>query len=447
MNAADSQANGQVSNGHLNGHSNGHGNTRWAAAKAAQDLPLPLAGLRVVEISSYVASPLGGMTLAQLGADVIRIDPIGGAPDTTRWPLGPSGVSLYWVGLNKGKRSVMLNLRSPEGQEAVRRLVGAPGEGGGILLTNAAGRSWMSYETLRAVREDVILVELLGHHDGHPAVDYTVNAEVGFPLVTGPEGHGDPINHVLPAWDVACGLYATVAILAAERRRRLTGAGSLVRAALHDVALATAGNLGFLAEAEFGVERPRIGNHLYGGFAHDFATRDHKRIMLVALTSRHWRDLVALTGRAEVVTALEQTLNADFRHDSDRYAHREIIQGIMRPWFAERDHADVARALSGSSVLWSTYKTFADLAGPGRADLEANPLMSVLDQPGVGTYLAPGSPLSFAGLPRDAAPAPWLGQHTEEVLGEVAGLSEDEIAGMLATGACEGAVAHPVGVS
>ena len=425
MNAANGKLNGQLTNGKLNGHS--------------PAVPLaPLAGLRVVEISSYIASPLGGMTLAQLGADVIRIDPIGGAPDTTRWPLGPTGVSLYWVGLNKGKRSVMLDLRSPAGQDAVRRLVCAPGPtghdpGGGILLTNAAGRDWMSYETLRALRSDVILVELLGRHDGHPAVDYTVNAETGFPLVTGPEGHGDPINHVLPAWDVACGLYAALAIVAAERARRQTGQGTLVRAALHDVALATAGNLGFLAEAEFGVERPRTGNHLYGGFAHDFATRDHKRVMLVALTSRHWRDLVALTGRGEVVAALESTLGADFGRDSDRYQHRVIIQGIMAPWFAERDHADVAEGLAKTSVLWSTYKSFSDLHSHHRDELEANPLMSVLDQPGVGQYLAPGSPLAFSGLDRAATPAPQLGEHTVEVLWE-AGLSDGEVTRLLDAG-------------
>jgi 2-methylfumaryl-CoA isomerase len=78
----------------------------------------PLAGLRVIEVSSFVAAPLGGMTLAQLGAEVIRIDPPGGAPDTTRWPLAPNGGSLYWAGLNKGKRSVTLDLRSPGGQRA-----------------------------------------------------------------------------------------------------------------------------------------------------------------------------------------------------------------------------------------------------------------------------------------------------------------------------------------
>src|SRR6202012_4188004 len=91
----------------------------------------PLAGLRVIEVASFVAGPLGGMTLAQLGAEVIRVDPPGGAPDTTRWPLAPGGGSLYWAGLNKGKRSVTADFRSADGQRAVAELVASSGPDGG----------------------------------------------------------------------------------------------------------------------------------------------------------------------------------------------------------------------------------------------------------------------------------------------------------------------------
>jgi 2-methylfumaryl-CoA isomerase len=246
----------------------------------------PLAGLRVVEVATFVAGPLGGMTLAQLGAEVIRIDPPGGAADHTRWPLTASGTSLYWAGLNKGKRSLCADFRSPESRELIARLIAESGPGGGIVLTNA-DRPWLSYEALSAVRPDLIHLRIEGRRDGSPAVDYTVNAAAGFPLVTGPQEYAGPVNHVLPAWDVACGLYAAVSILSAERHRRLTGQGQQLSLALDDVALATAGNLGFLAEAEVNqATRPRVGNHLYGSFARDFATRDGHRVMVVALTAR-----------------------------------------------------------------------------------------------------------------------------------------------------------------
>src|SRR5262249_30977898 len=151
----------------------------------------------------------------------------------------------------------------------------------GIVLTNAAGRDWLTYEALSARRADLIHLQILGRPDGGAAVDYTVNAEIGFPMVTGPESHAGPVNHVLPAWDVAGALSAAVGLLAAERRRGRTGQGARIRLPLYDVALATAGNLGFLAEAQLGSDRPRIGNHLFGGFARDFALSGDDRIMVV----------------------------------------------------------------------------------------------------------------------------------------------------------------------
>jgi 2-methylfumaryl-CoA isomerase len=114
-----------------------------------------LAGLRVIEVSSFVAAPLGGMTLAQLGADVIRVDPVGGAADQTRWPRTAEGASLYWAAMNKGKRSVTIDFRSPRGQELIAGLITAPGADRGILLTNAVGRRFLEHETLRRRRPDL----------------------------------------------------------------------------------------------------------------------------------------------------------------------------------------------------------------------------------------------------------------------------------------------------
>jgi 2-methylfumaryl-CoA isomerase len=409
----------------------------------------PLDGLRVLEISSFVASPLCGLTLAQLGAEVIRIDPIGGAGDQHRWPLAPSGTSIYWTGLNKSKKSVTLNFRDPEGQRLVADLVAASGPGGGIVVTNAVGRPWLGYDALASVRPDLIHLQVLGHHDGRAAVDYTINAGLGFPMITGPEGHLGPVNHVLPAWDVACGLYAAVGVLSAERHRRATGEGRRITLALEDVALAVAGHLGFLAEAQLtGADRPRIGNHLYGGFARDFATADGGRVMVATVTGRHFADLAAATGLAGPFAELERLLGADFAIDGDRYEHREVIASLLAPWFAGRDLAEIARGLAGTSVLWSPYRQFTDVVaglvaagaagaadaedgngdkdGNGDGGLTRNSMLHEIDQPGVGPVLAAASPLEQDGR-LEPFPASRLGADTAEVLTGLLGLSAPQI--------------------
>jgi 2-methylfumaryl-CoA isomerase len=395
---------------------------------------LPLHGLRVIEVSSFVAAPLAGLTLAQLGADVLRVDPLGGAADIGRWPLArTTGVSLYWIGLNKGKRSVTLNLRGEDGQRLVARLLERNGPGGGVLLTNSVGRGWLADEALRRVRPDLIHVQIQGRYDGTPAVDYTVNAETGFPLVTGPADGAGPVNHVVPVWDIACGLYAALAIVSAERQRRETGRGQHIRIALGDVALAMAGNLGLLAEAEVNGEvRQPIGNHLYGSFGRDFTSRDGGRFMVVALTPRQWADLVRVTGLQEPVAALERSLGRDFTRESDRFEYREVLAGLVQRWFGERDAATVQQALRGSSVLWAPYRSFADLVA-NRVELTRNPLMSVVDQPGVGPYLAPGSPIRTESAAPPAV-APTLGEHTVAVLRDELGLDDEAIAGLRAAG-------------
>jgi len=379
----------------------------------------PLAGLRVLEISSFVAAPLGGMTLAQLGAEVIRVDPVGGAADVTRWPLAPNGTSLYWAGLNKGKRSVTLDFRDPRDRETLRDLVTRSGPDGGIVLTNA-GFPWLSHEELSKDRPDLIHLQITGRRDGGSAVDYTVNAAIGFPFVTGPEHLREPVNHVLPAWDVACGLYAAVGLLAAERHRRRTGRGRAITLALADVALAVTGYLGFLAEAQLtGDSRPRIGNHLYGGFARDFRTAGGDSVMIVTLTARHFADLARVTGLTETFGGLEKLLGADFATDADRYQHREVIAALLSPWFARHTVAEIAAALAGTSVLWDRYRTFAGVAAD--PELLRNPLVGLIDQAGIGRILATGTPLAQPGTGGPPPPAPELGADTAAVLSELLG--------------------------
>jgi 2-methylfumaryl-CoA isomerase len=383
----------------------------------------PLAGVTVVEVSSFVAAPLCGMTLGQLGAQVIRVDPIGGAADVQRWPLSATGTSIYWTGLNKGKRSATVNLRSQEGQELVQRLIL---EGDGIVMTNAV-LPWLSYELLTAKRSDVIHVQLLGRGDGSTGVDYTVNAGIGYPLVTGPTTHAGPINHVLPAWDVCCGLYAALAVVAALHRRDQTGAGARISLALEDVALATAGNLGLLTEPQVnGTQRERLGNSIYGQYGQDFTSRDGVAFMVVTLTGRHFRDLVEVTGTGDAVSALAEALGADFGAEGDRYRYRDVLSALFATWFAEHTAQEISATLSKTTVLFERYRTFAQVVQDPR--VTDNPLFSRLDQPGIGEYLAPGMPIAFDGVHPAGTPAPALGQDTADVLTECLGLTAADIA-------------------
>jgi 2-methylfumaryl-CoA isomerase len=386
----------------------------------------PLDGLRIIDLSTYVAGPSGAMTLAQLGAEVIRVDPVGGATDTRRLPLDAKGNSLYWVGLNKAKRSVEIDLASPEGRELVTALITAPGPGNGIMLTNAVGQRWLAYDVLRQRRDDLIQVHIAGRADGNPAVDYTVNCEVGLPLITGPRDWNRPVNHVLPAWDLLTGTHAALAVLAAERVRHRTGQGQQVTIALSDVAVATMANLGFVADVVInGRGRLREGNYLYGSFGSDFATADGHRVMIVALTERHWRNLVALTGLSETITALERSFQVDLAAEEARYQHREVLAALLRPWFSARTLDEVSTGLEASKVLWGTYRTVEDLVTDPESLLNAGDLMVEVDQPGVGRFPIPRPVLRFSADDQpDPAPAPPLGADTDAVLASVLGLGE-----------------------
>ncbi len=392
-----------------------------------------LAGVRVVEISSFVAVPLAGMTLAQLGAEVIRVDPVGGAADYRRWPLTESGDSIYWAGLNKGKRSVAVDMRSAQGQQLVSRLIADSGPAGGILITNVVGREWHSYDQLVKARPDLIHLEVSGRADGGTGVDYTVNAGIGFPMVTGPVTQAGPVNHVLPAWDVSCGLYAALAIASALRQRDATGAGARIRIPLEDVALATAGNLGFLTEPMVnGTQRERLGNAIYGQYGQNFTSSDGIAFMLVALTGRHFRDLTELTGTTKAVAALADALEVDFTDEGHRYRHRDTLGGLFTVWFREHTGAQISEALSATSILWERYRTFAEAAADER--VTANPLFTTLHQPRIGDYLAPGLPIVFDGAHTPAVAAPALGDDTAAVLGERLGISADEVADLVESG-------------
>ncbi|MDH3295654.1 MAG: CoA transferase [Acidimicrobiia bacterium] len=387
-----------------------------------------LAGMRVIEGSAFVAAPLGGMTLAQLGADVIRFDPIGGGLDYRRWPVTANGHSLYWAGLNKGKRSIALDLRSDEGRDIAVSLITAPGPDAGLFLTNYPPGTWADYGKLAGRRPDLIMCQIVGNPDGSTAVDYTVNAAVGYPLITGPADHPGVVNSVLPAWDLIAGMTAATGLLAAERHRTRTGVGRLIRLPLADIALSVLGHLGHIGEVTINdTDRPRYGNYLYGAFGRDFVTSDGRRVMVAAITPRQFRGLVDVAGLRNEVTDLETRFGRDLRSDGDLFEAREDIAALLETWFAQTPYSEAAESLTQHRVLWGPYQTMRELLETDPRASVANPLFADIEQPGIGAVLTPGSPLDLGADREPPHPAPLLGQHTEEILSDVLGLTGAEI--------------------
>ena len=391
-----------------------------------------LSNVRVVEGASFVAAPYCALLLSQLGAEVIRFDAIGGGPDFGRWPLSANGASFYWEGLNKGKKSVALNLGQPAGRELAVAIATAGGDGGGLFVTNYPENGFLSHERLAKVRPDMITARILGHADGSSAVDYTVNCAIGLPYMTGAEGSDAvPVNHVLPAWDLLAGSTAATALLAALDFRKRTGQGQHIRVPLSDVAAATLGTLGQIAEvAVSGKDRPKIGNSLFGAYGRDFACSDGKRVMVVAITSKQWTSLVEALAIRDQIAPLEAKLGLSFETDEGkRYQHRDRLDTIVETAVARYALAGLCERFTATGVCYGVYRTLHEALTEDPSIVTANPVFSDVTHPSGHTYATPGFPASFVSSERGRPlAAPTLGQHTEEILTSVLGLPSKAIA-------------------
>ena len=234
---------------------------------------------------------------------------------------------------------------------------------------------------------------------------------------------------MLPAWDIATGMTAATGLLAAERYRSRTGVGQHVSLSLADVAFAMVANLGYLAQAQvLGESRPPIGNDMYGAFGRDFATKDGRRVMVVAISLKQWEALVDATGIAPQLGAIEQALGVDLRLEGDRFAARDALAAFIAPWFATRTFATVTETFDAHGVCWGPYQTFRQLVDEDWRCSPRNPVFTDLDQPGIGVVRTPGSPLNFTALGREQPRgAPRLGEHTVQILADDLGMTSSEI--------------------
>ncbi len=396
-----------------------------------------LRGLSIIEVSSFVASPTAGLYCAQMGAEVIRVDQIGGGLDYDRYMRTTEGRSLAWENLNRAKKSVALDLRSIEGRELLIELARRTGQ----LITNLPEKSFLNHAAVSEGRPDMVSVRIMGWHDGRQAMDFTVNAASGYPLMTGPAEWdpetAPPINQVLPAWDFITGAYCAFALMAALHHRAATGEGSELRVPLGDVALGTVANSGAMAEMLYrGTDRERLGNAIWGALGRDFVSRDGKRFMVAVLTPNQWRAMVGALEIAERIAALEAETGVEFaRSDHNRFVHREALFAIVQGVAGRLDYAELAKRLAKAGATFERYRTMHEAANDPVLVAE-NPLFG--PSPANPSGFEYPAARSFANLrgqtAGDPLRAPYLGEHSEEVLAERLGLSSDAIGDLIDRG-------------
>lgn len=396
-----------------------------------------LPDLRLIEVSSFVASPTVGLYCAQMGAEVVRVDHKAGGLDYRRYMLTREGRSLSWENLNRGKKSVALDLQSGPGRELLVELARATG----TLVTNLPEASFLSHDAVAQGRGDMVSLRVMGWHDGRQAMDFTVNAASGYPLMCGPEDWdpdtAPPVNQVLPAWDFITGAYGAFALVAAHHRRSRTGEGAELRLPLGDVAIGTMANSGAMAEMLYrGSDRQRLGNAIWGAFGRDFRSRDGVRFMVAALTAKQWHGLVEAFGIEAEIAALEAETGVRFADgDTPRFDHRHRLFALFQQAADALDWRELQRRMEAAATTFERYRTMHEAATDPTL-IDANPLFGPSPtNPSGFAYPATRSFAKLHGQERgDPAPAPYLGQHSEEILAERLGMASGEIARLVDAG-------------
>ena len=401
----------------------------------------PLSHIRVLDLSRILAAPWASQTLADLGADVIKVERPGAGDDTRSWgpPFLKDGdgndtrEAGYYLAVNRGKRSIAVSLDQPDGQAIVRELA----KRADIVLENykfgTLQRFGLDYASLRTLNPGLIYCSVTGFGQTgprreQPAYDFLIQAMGGLMSVTGERDDrpgGGPQKVGVPIVDLMTGMYTAVAVLAALARRQQTGQGECIDISMFDVQIATLANqaMNYLIS---GRVPQRHGNAHPNIQPQDvFRCRDGDMILVVGNDNQFGRLCQALG-----LTELAQ--DPRFVTNAGRVRNLPDLSEVLRQTFAQRDRADVIAALDVAGVPCGAINTIAEVFDEPQT--QARGMLRQVPHPQGGTVPQVASPMRFTQmpLPERAAP-PTLGQHSADILTEL-GYDPAAIAALRANG-------------
>jgi CoA:oxalate CoA-transferase len=384
----------------------------------------PLKGIRVLDLSRFQACPLCGMVLADMGAEVIRIEPPQGAPDRTWGQLGPDGETLLYKVVARNKKCVTLDLKAPEGKAILKSLVKLSD----VILHNftpgAPIAREIDYESLKKINSSIIVAAVSGYGQTgpdaeNPCFDATAQARSGSMPLNGFPGD-PPIKPGIPYIDVATGLFATVGVLLALLHREKTGQGQSIDVSLFDTASFATQSVGtLLLYRIFGELRKQIGNRGFHSFNGCFQAKDGW-IVVATATNHIWKRFMRAIGREDMVD------DPRFQSDMDRFNNADLINPVVSEWVKRRTVDVVINLLESARVPCSVMNNVGQLLEDPQ--VKAREMVEFVEYPGLGEMPVPGIPVKLSLTPGGIeSPSPQLGEHNEEVYCDLLGFGTDKL--------------------
>jgi crotonobetainyl-CoA:carnitine CoA-transferase CaiB-like acyl-CoA transferase len=393
--------------------------------------PPPLAGVRVLDFTRVLAGPWSTLNLADLGAEVIKVENPKGGDDTRQYkPPEVGGEASYFLFVNRNKKSLALDITKPEGQAIVRRLAAQVD----VVIENyrpdVMERQGIDYASLSKVNPRLIYCSISGYGHDTPyrmnvGYDQIAQGEGGLMYLTG-QPEADPVRTGASLADTLTGLHAGMAVLAALRAREVTGRGQHVDMALLDTVVAVSG---FLSQGALltGENPPRSGNSSFLVIPTGVYPCADGLLNLLVGNDRQFRRLCT-----DVLERPDMAEDARFRTNKDRRAHKAELDEVLKDLFSRRPRDHWIERCRASGVPAGSVRTLTEaLAAPEPA---ARDMIQEVEHP-AGSFRTVASPMKLSGTPvRRAGPAPLLGEHTDEVLREVLGCDDARIAALRAAG-------------